>query len=96
MIVTSDHGESFGEHEKIFCHGTSLYQTELRVPLLIIPPGGAPKAKVFNETVSVRDLAATMVEVSGQRAGSPFPGQSLARFWDTEATEGLVRNSVSF
>ena len=94
MIVTSDHGESFGEHEKIFCHGTSLYQTELRVPLLIIPPGGAAKAKVVNDTVSLRDLAATVVDVSGQRAGSPFPGHSLARFWDTRATEGLVKDSA--
>ena len=94
LIVTSDHGESFGEHKNIFCHGTSLYQTELRVPLMIIPPGGAAKAKVVNDTVSLRDLAATVVDVSGQRAGSPFPGHSLARFWDTRATEGLVRNSA--
>ena len=42
MIITSDHGESFGEHAGVFCHGTSLYQTELHVPLLIIPPGGQP------------------------------------------------------
>jgi arylsulfatase A-like enzyme len=94
LIVTSDHGESFGEHEKIFCHGTSLYQTELRVPLLIIPPGGAARAKVVNDTVSLRDLAATVVDVTGQRAGSPFPGHSLARFWDTRATEGLVSNTA--
>jgi arylsulfatase A-like enzyme len=92
LIVTSDHGESFGEHEKIFCHGTSLYQSELRVPLVIIPPGGAAKAKVINDTVSLRDLAATMVDVSGQQAGSPFPGQSLARFWDARATEGLAKD----
>ena len=40
LIITSDHGESFGEHTGVFCHGTSLYQTELHVPLLIVPPGG--------------------------------------------------------
>ena len=34
VIVTSDHGESFGETPDMFCHGTSLYQTELHVPLL--------------------------------------------------------------
>jgi hypothetical protein len=94
LIVTSDHGESFGEHKNIFCHGTSLYQTELRVPLLIIPPGGAAKSKVINDTVSLRDLAATLVDMSGQRAASPFPGHSLARFWDTNATEGLLTTSA--
>ena len=82
VIVTSDHGESFGEHDDIFVHGTSLYQTELHVPLLVIPPGGATTKQVVNETVSLRDLAATVVDVIGQEAASPFPGKSLARFWD--------------
>ena len=86
LIVTSDHGESFGEHEDIFCHGTSLYQTELRVPLVIVPPGGASEAKVVEEEVSLRDLAATLVDMSGLRSFSPFPGQSLARFWKTAST----------
>ncbi len=40
LIIASDHGESFGEHPGVFCHGSSLYQTELHVPLLVIPPGG--------------------------------------------------------
>ena len=83
LIITADHGESFGEHAGVFCHGTSLYQTELHVPLLIIPPGGSATSKqVVKETVSLRDLAATIVDVLGQEAGSPFPGNSLARFWD--------------
>ena len=82
LIITSDHGESFGEHAGVFCHGTSLYQTELHVPLLIIPPGGAATKQVVKEAVSLRDLAATIVDVTGQAAGSPFPGRSLARFWN--------------
>jgi arylsulfatase A-like enzyme len=80
LIVTSDHGESFGEHAGVFCHGTSLYETELHVPLLVIRPGGAAK-HVVKETVSLRDLAATIVDVTGLGAGAPFPGASLARFW---------------
>ena len=82
LIIASDHGESFGEHAGVFCHGTSLYQTELHVPLLIIPPGGAATRRVVTEAVSLRDVAATIVDVAGQRAGSPFPGKSLARFWN--------------
>ncbi len=81
LIVVADHGESFGEHEGIFCHGMSLYQTEVHVPLLIVPPGGAAAARVVKETVSLRDLAATVVDVLGMTAGSPFPGDSLARLW---------------
>lgn len=82
LIVTSDHGESFGEHPGIFCHGMSLYQSEVHVPLLIVPPGGVSPARVVKPAVSLRDLAATVVHVLGfSSAGSPFPGDSLARFW---------------
>ncbi len=82
VILVADHGESFGEHAGVFCHGTSLYQTELHVPLVIIPPGGLPSKRVVTEPVSLRDLAATIVDVLDFQAGSPFPGKSLARFWD--------------
>ncbi len=82
LIITADHGESFGEHAGIFCHGASLYQTELHVPLLIIPPGGKGTRQVVKEAVSLRDLAATIVDLAGQGTNSPFPGQSLAHFWD--------------
>jgi arylsulfatase A-like enzyme len=82
VILAADHGESFGEHAGVFCHGTSLYQTELHVPLVIIPPGGIAAKRVVTEPVSLRDLAATIVDVLDLEAGSPFPGRSLARFWD--------------
>jgi arylsulfatase A-like enzyme len=81
VILAADHGESFGEHAGVFCHGTSLYQTELHVPLVIVPPGGIPSKQVVTEPVSLRDVAATIVDVLGLQADSPFPGQSLARFW---------------
>jgi arylsulfatase A-like enzyme len=84
LVITSDHGESFGEHAGIFCHGSSLYQTELHVPLLIVPPGGSASTQVVRETVSLRDVAATIVDVLGLEAGSPFPGSSLARFWNAK------------
>ena len=82
LIIASDHGESFGEHAGAFCHGLSLYDTELHVPLLFIPPGGTATKQVVNEAVTLRDLAATIIDVSGQASGSAFPGNSLARFWD--------------
>ena len=81
LIIASDHGESFGEHTGVFCHGTSLYQTELHVPLLIVPPGGAATKLIVKQTVSMRDLAATIVDLLGFEAGSPFPGASLARYF---------------
>jgi arylsulfatase A-like enzyme len=83
LIVVSDHGESFGEHSNIFCHGTSLFDTELRVPLLIIPPSKmkASTGLAIRDAVSLRDIAATIVEMAGLTTSSPFPGDSLTRFW---------------
>ena len=94
LIIAADHGESFGEHTSIFCHGTSLYQTEVHVPLLVIPPGGRSTKQVVTEAVSLRDLAATVVDVLGLEAGSPFPGDSLARFWDARPTTAPVEHAA--
>ncbi len=84
LIVTSDHGEGFGEHD-LFEHGESLYRTEIRVPLVIVPPGGGDGQRVVKKTVSLRDLPATIVNLVGLADGSPFPGQSLAAAWREQA-----------
>ena len=87
IIVTSDHGEGLGEHD-LFDHGESLYRTEIRVPLVIVPASGLNPPAVVDETVSLRDLPATIVDLVGQGKGSPFPGESLARFWRDSALDG--------
>jgi arylsulfatase A-like enzyme len=95
LIIVADHGESFGEHTGVFGHGTSLYQTELHVPLLFVPPGGLPAKRVVSETVSLRDLAATIVGVLGFESGSPFPGASLAHFWDDNLAKTAATRAPS-
>jgi arylsulfatase A-like enzyme len=94
LFITADHGESFGEHAGIFSHGTSLYQTELHVPLLIVPPGGRAAKRAVKETVSLRDLATTIAEVVCLGSSSPFPGESLARFWDDRLSTGRATNAT--
>jgi arylsulfatase A-like enzyme len=86
VIITADHGESFGEQPGVFWHGTSLYETQLHVPLVIIPPAGGPSPRVVTETASLRDLPATIIDALGSASGSPFPGNSMARFWNGSAT----------
>jgi arylsulfatase A-like enzyme len=81
VIVTSDHGEHFGEHRHrdmpLFGHRKSLYQPEIRVPLIVVAPGRVPPATREPRPVSLRGLPATVVDLLGIGAGSPFPGQSL-------------------
>jgi arylsulfatase A-like enzyme len=92
LIVTSDHGESFGEQPGFFGHGTSLYQPQLHVPLVIVPPPGSPQPQrpVIPENVSLRDLPATVVDLVGLEADAPFPGTSLAALWRGPAAETVV------
>jgi arylsulfatase A-like enzyme len=80
VIVTSDHGEGFGEHD-LFDHGESLYRTEIGVPLLIVAPARGRTRGVVDGLVSLRNLPATIVELVGLGADSPFPGPSLAALW---------------
>jgi len=85
VLITSDHGEHFGEHAGIFIHGKTLYSQEIRVPLVVIDPGRVPSSKVISAPVSLRDLPATVLDLLGIGPESPFPGRSLARFWDPGA-----------
>ena len=80
VIVTADHGEGLGEHE-LFNHGESLYRTEIHVPLVIISPASNRFTGVVEESVSLRDIPATVVEFVGSGTKSPFPGRSLTRLW---------------
>jgi arylsulfatase A-like enzyme len=78
IVVTADHGEDFGEHG-YSGHGASLHSTQLRVPLVIVPPGWR-EPKQVSDDVSLRDLAATVVHITGL-ADAAMPGNSLTRYW---------------
>jgi arylsulfatase A-like enzyme len=100
VIVTSDHGEGLGEHD-LFFHGESLYRPEIQVPLVIVLPGHNPSAAV-SQPVSLRDLPATIVDLTAQGKGTPFPGRSLARLWRDSGTpdpctagEGVISELAS-
>ncbi len=79
VVVTSDHGEEFGEHG-VFNHGYSLYLHETHVPLLILSRA-VPPGRAVAEPVSLRDLPATIIDLLGMSTASPFPGGSLAAHW---------------
>jgi arylsulfatase A-like enzyme/Flp pilus assembly protein TadD len=61
VVVTSDHGESLGEHGED-THGYFVYQSTLRVPLIVAGPGVKPGTRV--ETVArTIDLYPTILEL---------------------------------
>ena len=63
IAVASDHGEAFGEHGEI-SHSVFVYDTTLRVPLVIVGPGIAPS--VVHGAVGLVDLAPTLLGQLGR------------------------------
>lgn len=57
-IVSADHGEEFGDHGGRY-HGSSVYEEQVRVPLVIAGPG--VKAQRVTEVVQTIDLLPTVL-----------------------------------
>ncbi len=83
VIVTSDHGESFGEHG-ILQHSASLYLDEIHVPLIVWAPGQVPAGKTVETPVTITALPSTILSLVNA-ADDPFPGPSLAILISGEA-----------
>lgn len=77
VIVTADHGEALGEHGHAY-HSTDLYNSQMRVPLVVAGPG--IRVQAVPETVSLVDLVPTIVELAGFEppSGAAIDGRSLA------------------
>jgi arylsulfatase A-like enzyme len=86
VIITSDHGEEFGEHH-LFTHGNSLYDRSLHVPLLISMPRRLPEGRRVEPFVSLRDIPATVLDILDPETVPPMPGSSLLRFLASEAAD---------
>jgi arylsulfatase A-like enzyme len=76
VLVAADHGESFGEHER-FRHGHTLYEEEIRVPLILRIPGVSPRR--IQEPRSLLDVARTVAELAGVPPSEQWRGTSLLR-----------------
>jgi arylsulfatase A-like enzyme len=84
VVVTADHGEEFMEHG-VAEHGNSLYLPSLHVPLIVTWPGRVPAGLRLSHPVGIRQLAATIMDLTGSDGHSPFPGPSLASGWAVPA-----------
>jgi arylsulfatase A-like enzyme len=89
IVVTSDHGEEFGEHG-VFTHGNTLYERSLHVPLLIHAGDRIPKGVRIRDWVSVRDIAATIASLAALEPG--VAGTSLERYWATASSPDSARD----
>jgi arylsulfatase A-like enzyme len=73
VVVVADHGESLGDHGED-SHGILLYETTIRVPLIIRAPGLSPKR--VSDVVRLVDVMPTVLDALGM-AGPRTDGVSL-------------------
>lgn len=80
LIVTSDHGESFGEHG-LLDHQYGLFEPLLAVPLIVRLPGGERGGEVDDRIVQLVDLFPTIADGLGDDIArdAGLAGRSLLR-----------------
>ncbi|MGQ0764255.1 MAG: sulfatase [Gemmatimonadota bacterium] len=86
IVVTSDHGEQWGEHG-LKGHRNSVYLPVMHVPL-IFSGGSVPAGVRFSPVVSMRDLAATILDLTGN-SNHRLRGTSLRHAWTSGSNEGV-------
>jgi len=82
LIITSDHGENFGEHG-LASHQFCLYDTLIHVPLIMVYPDVIPRGRKISSLVSHIDIFPTilnLLNIKGYR--HDIQGKSLFPFKD--------------
>jgi arylsulfatase A-like enzyme len=102
VILTADHGEEFHEHGG-WWHGTTLYDEQTHVPL-IVKPARARAAHVVDDLATSLDIAPSILAAAGVAPptvmqGHPLPllaGQPTGhdRVFSEEDFEGNVLSAV--
>jgi arylsulfatase A-like enzyme len=64
LVVTSDHGEEFGEHGD-WGHARTVYDEVLHVPVVVSAPGRVPAGRRIATPVSLVDLPPTLLALAG-------------------------------
>jgi len=86
VIVTADHGEEFGEHGGRY-HGTTCYEEQVRVPLLVSGPGVV--ARRVPTVVQTIDLLPTVLSALGIPRPARVRGRDLGEVLAFTAGRGV-------
>ena len=93
VIVTSDHGESLGEHD-LAGHGF-LYEDNTHVPLVVALPDGRAAGSRRADQVRLVDILPTVLEVAGAPVPEGLDGRSLVPLLEQRETPG-VRTALTY
>lgn len=107
LIITSDHGENFGEHG-LASHQFCLYDSLLHVPLIMVYPDIIPKGRKISSLVSTVDIFPSILDILNiegfqnniqGKSLFPFENRKIHDFICAECGESVTNipsNSISF
>jgi len=90
ILITSDHGEELDEHQMWFDHH-GLYDTNLRVPLILVQPSRLPADLKLGGLATHLDIAPTILDITGlgeEIDRQALQGQSLLPLVDARNNAG--------
>ena len=90
IILSSDHGDNYGEHF-LYSHTPCLYDTILRIPLLIRLPGADLGNFSYKYQVELLDIFPTLIDIANIKTGYMGNGISLI-----ETVSNPVSNRKAF
>ncbi len=79
VVITADHGEDLQDHGELG-HGLFVYDTTVRIPLLLRLPDLAAAGTVVSEQVRLLDVGPTLLELTGLPLPDSVNGRSMASF----------------
>lgn len=85
VIITSDHGELFGEHG-LWEHHNSLYRPVIHVPMIVWYPKSVPQDVRIATPISNTGIPAMLLDMLGEPGQTLFPGPSLVQLWRDPAS----------
>jgi len=88
IVLTADHGEEFHEHGG-WWHGTTLYDEQIHVPLVVKPPHGGA-GRVVEDLATSLDIAPTILTAAAATVPPVMQGHPLP----LDGTPPVARDSV--
>jgi arylsulfatase A-like enzyme/HEAT repeat protein len=91
VAISADHGEEFRDHGGVY-HGSTLYDEQVRVPLLLRIPGQA--ARKIAAPVESIDIAPTLLSIVGAPVPASMRGRDLRALARPNASANPVFSAV--
>jgi arylsulfatase A-like enzyme len=94
VIITSDHGEEFGEHGTVALHSITVYRELLHVPLIVIHPRIHTEQRIAR-SVELRSIPATILELTGLQKNYSIAPSLAPALSGIDLGDAVVRAATS-